>query len=86
MKTVKYIKIFKIRGPSCFIINVRRTQSPKDDLLKSLEFEFRVSFWFLLHFEKNVVKLSVKAGRHFEMIMFIESIRLVCIRYISNLH
>ena len=62
MKTVKYIKTFKIRGTNCFNINVTLTQSPKDDLLKSLEFEFRVSFWFLMHFEKNVVKLSVKAG------------------------
>ena len=62
MKTVKYIKTFKIRGTNCFNINVTLTQSPKDDLLKSLEFGFRVSFWFLMHFEKNVVKLSVKAG------------------------
>ena len=60
-KTVKYIKMFKIGGTSCYDINVTCIQRPQDDLLKSVKFEFSVSFRFLLHLKKKMVKLSVKA-------------------------
>ena len=52
--------MFKIRDTSCYDINVTCTLCPKDDLLKSFKFEFRVNFWFLLRLKKKLVKLSVK--------------------------
>ena len=60
--------MFKIRDTSCYDINVTCTLCPKDDLLKSLKFEFRVNFWFLLRLKKKLVKLSVKMWRSFDII------------------
>ena len=53
IKIEKYFKMFKIRGTSCYDINVACIKSPNDDLPKSLKFEFHVSFQFLLHLKKS---------------------------------
>ena len=66
--------MFKIRDTSCYDINVTCTLCPKDDLLKSLKFEFRVNFWFLLRLKKKLVKLSVKMWRSFDIITMINSL------------
>ena len=53
MKIVKYIKNFKIKGTSCYDINVTCIQSPTGDLLKSLKFKLRASFSVFTVFEKK---------------------------------
>ena len=52
--------MFKIRGSSCYDVNVTYIQSRKDGRLKSFKFAFRVSFQFLLYLKKKTVKSLVK--------------------------
>ena len=52
IKIIICIKLFKIRGTCCYDINVTCIYFPKNDLLKSLKFEFLVSFQYLLHLKK----------------------------------
>ena len=81
-KIVKYMiyKMFKIRGTSCYDINVTCIYFPKDDLLKFLKFEFRVNFRFYCIWDKKIAKMfSVKTWWRFDMTLPIYSIGLFCI-------
>ena len=66
--------MFKIRGSSCYDVNVTYIQSRKDGRLKSFKFAFRVSFQFLLYLKKKIVKFLVKIWRPFEIMLLIKTI------------
>ena len=53
-KFLTYIKLCKLRGPSCHDINVTCIWSPKDDLLKSLRSEFFFSLFYIWKREGKV--------------------------------
>ena len=50
--------MFKIRGTSCYDINVTCMLFPENDLLKSFKFESRAIFHLLLHLKKKKKDLS----------------------------
>ena len=69
--------MFKIRGTNGYDIYITRIWCPKNDLIKSLYFEFCVSSQFLLHLKKKIIQLSLKTRWRFGMIFLVQSIGLL---------
>ena len=65
IKFVKYIKLFKIQGTSCYDVNITCLSSPKGDLLKFVKFKFR-QIQFCLPLKNNFSKFSVKVLWRFQ--------------------
>ena len=60
IKVGNHVTLFEIRDTTCYDINFTCIEFPKNDVVKSLKFELRVSLQFLLHLEKDGLLKSFK--------------------------